>query len=150
PLTEPLDRGVVSSHFRIDPPDFPSDLSQPDAKFWLFARNELAPISASFFESTGSNHHVAAKHGGLPNRGVPFDITKPIVDRCFWKLFAPPATDGGSVFRLIKESCAGFEPGWVEFAIAIDKLYVFEVRTAFNEGREALISSSCRTEWLVL
>lgn len=71
--------GVMKGHLLIEPPDLPTKLTQPDAKFWFFAGNERGSIPPDGLERLYAGEYVAATFQCIAWHAVPLPIAQLVV-----------------------------------------------------------------------
>ena len=122
PLGKMHDRGVVTRHFDVEPPNLPIPLPQPQTKFRLFAGDQLRSIAADGVERVRSNQRVAAAGVGLANRRVPLEVAKRVINRGCRILFTPPPTDDRDLRASGEKGARLGEPMALQDAVPVDKL----------------------------
>src|ERR1700681_4986418 len=79
PLSEAGYRGVVKSHFHVEPAQPPSALAQAHRKLGIFARNHRRVVETNLSQRGDAKERIPAATGRFADRGIPLIVTQRVV-----------------------------------------------------------------------
>jgi hypothetical protein len=137
----------MQGHFGVQAIDPPTRCTQPHAKLWLFAGDQVVAEPSHRNERVDSHHCVTAACARLPNLYVPLLVAQPVVNRPLRISFAPTPERCGNVAVGVEKGQGSLGPRIYQFTIAIDELDKRKMRGHLPQTEEASVAGTSSREW---
>lgn len=145
PLRKAVHGRVMQCHLGVDAPDLPALRAQPQAHLGFFARDQILAVSADLVQGAQTHQRIPAAGFRFADRGVPFRIRQPVVDRGFGMPLAAAAADDGGIGLGLQLGYGLGQPVGVEGAIPVQKLDIARLLRGGQrpDPREPRVARAC-------